>query len=627
LNSARRLIVLALILTVGLVPRLWNLTASPLWCDEGNNAYFATLTPPRLVEMTRLTHDTDPPVHRLALRAWLALVGPSDQNLRLLSVLVSVTTLAILFAWGTRQYGPTEGTLAAGLMALSPMAIFYGREAKGYALVGLLAALGLWLWDAYLADRAPNGRRRGLLWAAYVLCQALMLGTHYYSALLIAAQGAWLVVDWACARGAPEGAHRLWRWLTAQVLAVALVAPWLVLTLDTALHGAQHVPLDREAYGLAQYARVVAVELAAGPAATTPAAAVAVVVLGVAAAWGAFRDGWRRAGPLVAAVIGAVALAYVVQRAYPFFSARFLLFVLAPLCLLAARGLASLRWVGAALGALLLGTWLAVLPATLRQTTYPDQDLRPAARVLRDVALPGDTLITGYIWQEGILRMYVPDVPLRYVLGWYDPAGADAALRAALADGARIWFLSYDAPLQDPGNPAAMWLERNAARALAVQSGGHTLALYLAPCDGVSAGAREASFADGLRLKYDPVAGRVSPGQPVRLDLMWQVEQPPEQPYSAFVHLVDDAGRLWAQADGEPRHGLEPLPHLAPGEAVTDCRAILVPADAPPGRYTILAGLYDPAGGQRVPVLSGGDLSLDYVVLGEVTVAAEVQEY
>jgi len=330
----------------------------------------------------------------------------------------------------------------------------------------------------------------------------------------------------------------------------------------------------------------------------------------------------------LASVLGVpVALAYVTQSVYPFFSPRFLLFVLAPLCLLAARGLASLRRGGVALGALLLGAWVVALPATLGHSTSPEQDLRPAAQVLHEAALPGDPLVMGYIWQEGILRMYTPDAPTRYILGWYDPAEAGEAMRGLFATRSRLWYLSYGAPLQDPGNPAGIWLERNALRALTVESGGHTLALYLAPCEGVDAGARVAAFDAGIRLYYDPIHGCVSPGQPVRLDLMWRVDEPPDQPYSAFVHLVDGTGHTLAQADDAPRHGMTPLPHLAPGEALTDCRALMIPRDAPMGQYTLRAGLYDPATGQRVPVLAGGDEASDYVVLGTVSVTADISEH
>lgn len=627
MTPRHRATLLLLILIVGLMTRVWDLSAQPLWCDEGNNAYFASLTTPRLVEMSRLTHDTDPPAHRLALKLWLAALGPGDVNLRLLSAALSAATIAVLYFWGKRRYGPSEGLVAAGLLALSPMAVYYGREAKGYALVALLAALGLWLWDGYLADRATGGRRRGLLWVAYILCQALMLGTHYYAALLIVAQGAWLAAEWAIDRGEPERARRFARWAGAQMAAAVIVAPWLVLTLGESLHGAEHVPLARDAYNLVEHARVVATEVAAGPVAPAAAAWVAVVALGAAAGWALARDGWRRAGLLAAVVVVPVALAYAAQLVYPFFFPRFLLFVLAPLGLLAARGLILLRWRGAVLGALLVGAWLTVYPATLRHDVFPEQDLRPAAQVLRELALPGDALITGYVWQEGILRMYAPAAPTRYILGWYDPDEVGEALGALFAERSRLWYLSYAAPLQDPGNPAGSWLEHNALRVTAVESGAHTLALYLAPCEGVGDGARTVTFEAGMRLHYDPLDARVSPGQPVRLDLMWRVTEPPSQPYSAFVHLVDGEGHTVAQADGAPRHGLEPLPHFAPGEAVTDCRALLVPRGAHMGQYTLRAGLYDPDTGERVPVLTGGDQADDYVVLGEVTVAADLREH
>jgi hypothetical protein len=51
---------------------------------------------------------------------------------------------------------------------------------------------------------------------------------------------------------------------------------------------------------------------------------------------------------------------------------------------------------------------------------------------------------------------------------------------------------------------------------------------------------------------------------------------------------------------------------------VVDRKALLLPADLPPGQYTLVAGLYDLATLQRLTLSPSGE---DHVLLGTVQVA------
>lgn len=147
---ASLLLIAILLLATGL--RVWQLGRSPLWWDEGNNAYFAHRGLNGLVEMARLTHDADPPAHKLALWAWFQLVGEGVGQIRLLSAVFGVGAVWLTYLWGRRLAGPGVGLVAALLSALSPMAIYAGREAKAYPMVLFLGLLAVYLWDRYLDE-------------------------------------------------------------------------------------------------------------------------------------------------------------------------------------------------------------------------------------------------------------------------------------------------------------------------------------------------------------------------------------------------------------------------------------------------------------------------------------------
>ncbi|HHX66110.1 MAG TPA: hypothetical protein GX702_14625 [Chloroflexi bacterium] len=134
------------------------------------------------------------------------------------------------------------GLLAALLVALAPMAIYHSREAKGYPYVTFFGLLALYLSlpgrypDTIIIPTKP--RRAGC--GRSVLAGVLAPGSHYYVVFLILAQAFWLAIWWVTTRPEWPVARRLLiPWAIAQGAITAILAPWFILTLDTALIGAQ----------------------------------------------------------------------------------------------------------------------------------------------------------------------------------------------------------------------------------------------------------------------------------------------------------------------------------------------------------------------------------------------------
>jgi hypothetical protein len=89
--------------------------------------------------------------------------------------------------------------------------------------------------------------------------------------------------------------------------------------------------------------------------------------------------------------------------------------------------------------------------------------------------------------------------------------------------------------------------------------------------------------------------------------LAWQARAEMETSYRVFMHLLRPDGSLLTQSDGEPVNWTRPTTGWAAGEVVLDVRTLDVPADAPPGEYALLAGLYDPDTGARLALPDGTD--------------------
>ena len=117
-------------------------------------------------------------------------------------------------------------------------------------------------------------------------------------------------------------------------------------------------------------------------------------------------------------------------------------------------------------------------------------------------------------------------------------------------------------------------------------------------------------------LGYELLSEQVAAGTEVALITAWRAEGKPEPPLSIFVHLLDPQGHITGQSDGL---GANP-DGLRPGDVLLHVHRLTVAPDAPPGRYWLQVGLYDPETLVRLPL--AGQAS-DRLLLTQVEVAAQ----
>lgn len=180
----------------------------PLWLDESLSVGIARLPYNDLVDA--LKHDGSPPVYYLLLHWWLDVVGHGPVAARALSGVLGIATVPAAWAFAREATGSRRvAWVTAVLLATSPFALRYSSEARMYALVMLLVALGGWA----LARLLRGGSWRAGLGVA--VCSGLLLLTHYWSMYLLGAVGIGLL------------AKRLWRPVIAVALGGVLFLPWL----------------------------------------------------------------------------------------------------------------------------------------------------------------------------------------------------------------------------------------------------------------------------------------------------------------------------------------------------------------------------------------------------------------
>jgi hypothetical protein len=115
-------------------------------------------------------------------------------------------------------------------------------------------------------------------------------------------------------------------------------------------------------------------------------------------------------------------------------------------------------------------------------------------------------------------------------------------------------------------------------------------------------------FAQGVGLDgYD----LVREGSSLTVTLHWAPSAPLARDYTAFVHVLDGAGKVITQHDGQPSGGEFPTSFWRPGDHIADAHVVRLPSALPLGQYRLEYGLYDLQSLARLDVVSGqSDVSL-----------------
>jgi len=120
-------------------------------------------------------------------------------------------------------------------------------------------------------------------------------------------------------------------------------------------------------------------------------------------------------------------------------------------------------------------------------------------------------------------------------------------------------------------------------------------------------------------IGYDLPTLNLEPGETLNLKLYWRADRPIEKSYTVFAQIVGAQfnprknNPLWGQIDRAPS---PPTNAWLPNEIVADAYRITIDADAPPGKYQVIVGLYDAATGARLAVDGGGNS----ITIGEIQV-------
>jgi mannosyltransferase len=177
----------SLVTAVGGALRFVGLAHQGFWYDEAHTVLLVELTPGRMLSQLPV-HESTPPLYYVCAWVWARAFGLGEAGLRSLSALVGTATVPVGYLIGRRLGSRRAGLVAASLLACNPLLVWYSQEARAYALLVLLSAVG------FLFFLVARERPAAAPMAGWAVASALALATHYLAAVTIAPEAVLLLL-------------------------------------------------------------------------------------------------------------------------------------------------------------------------------------------------------------------------------------------------------------------------------------------------------------------------------------------------------------------------------------------------------------------------------------------------
>ena len=187
-QQRRRLALLALLVLLAAVVRLFRIEHPVLWQDEIFTWVYTRETYAHHFALDRTT-DVHPPLFTVALKAWISIFGESRAAMRTLPALFGALSVPVIYLIGRNWFGLSVAILACIVFAFHPLNVHYTREIRFYGAVAFAMLWASYFFLELIRQREMPARRMLLCSVGFSLSLALSFHLQYVSLLFIALFG------------------------------------------------------------------------------------------------------------------------------------------------------------------------------------------------------------------------------------------------------------------------------------------------------------------------------------------------------------------------------------------------------------------------------------------------------
>jgi len=598
-NLARYALALAIVLLPAFALRIWLLGDQNIWWDEGLAIWAVRQGWGQTTLWT--ASDVHPPLYFWLLWIWVRLAGENEFSARFLSLACGLVTVAALYPLGKFLLGRKVALVSAMLLAFSRFHIWWSQEMRMYIVATMWGVLSLytllrWLqlegWLG-LEEAPPDQKRHVRLGVLYVLTTAAGLYTLYLFITIVVIEDIFCL--YLLFRQPPEKRrYFVIHWLLSQLAIVGLFIPWLAIALPRMRSWSVATPFDFRVL-VQLYATLLTLGISTYIERyiwqVVPFFLIIVVAQGFlghlraqsesdtkAITSGGSDKGGVKAGITPTAfllflflLIPLVVVYMVTQPRGLFYAprveARYLVLFAPAFYVLLAWSLVILyyraRWLGLGAVAFVVVMFLWTLPGHYVGRYLRDEH-QTMVRIIAAYAEPGDAVLLvsgnrypvfGYYYERLLPSDARPPV---YALPQHalqiDGKNVEQELAPLAANHPRLWLAQVNAPMQDPENLVAQWLDQRYSKILSFGFAHNALTLF-APAGSVAIvnaknftpqHSMRASLGTGIvLLGYDLPTQEFRPGDTVHLALYYSSEKEA----NVILRMVDGGGRVLEQRE------------------------------------------------------------------------------
>jgi uncharacterized membrane protein len=224
---------LIIVLLVALGFRVYKIAAETIWFDEC--VTYMGLNEPSIMDLYRNEATRDPksvPFYYGCAYLWYHMGFDSITEMRMLSVFGGMVVVTGIYFFARRFFGHIGGIAAALCVSCAKLHVYESQEIRNYTFTLSLALLAMFtFYQAAVANKRQ-------WWVFNVAANILLVYTHLLSALLLFAQGVYLLLT------RPKQVKGIALWTFAHAPFLAFIPVWeAIITTADFKHETDWIPL------------------------------------------------------------------------------------------------------------------------------------------------------------------------------------------------------------------------------------------------------------------------------------------------------------------------------------------------------------------------------------------------